>query len=183
MEKLFEAFRELGYDGASLVQLSEVTGLKKASLYHRFPEGKGQMVQAVLDYADQWVQANVIEALVAEGDPPARLSKALKGLEQLYAGGQKTCILRALSVSSDNNLFRERLDRSFAAQIRGFRQLALDFGWEPEEAQWVAERAVIQIQGALVLARARQDVSFFTRTLQDIASSLPPGGKGRGLLG
>ena len=37
MQRLSCVFRDVGYDGASLSILSEATGLKKASLYHRFP--------------------------------------------------------------------------------------------------------------------------------------------------
>eukprot|EP01034_Spumella_vulgaris_P003226 gene3226-4166_t len=35
--KLTEVFTRFGYDGASMELLSQATGLKKASLYHRFP--------------------------------------------------------------------------------------------------------------------------------------------------
>ena len=37
LEKLTKVFTSYGYDGASLTILSSATGLKRASLYHRFP--------------------------------------------------------------------------------------------------------------------------------------------------
>jgi len=43
LKGLAEVFRSKGYEGASLKDLSEATGLKKASLYHRFPNGKSEM--------------------------------------------------------------------------------------------------------------------------------------------
>jgi len=47
-EKVFEGlsdvFRRKGYDGASYSDLMKATGLVKASLYHRFPGGKADMV-------------------------------------------------------------------------------------------------------------------------------------------
>ena len=49
-EKISDAFRADGYEGASLSRLSEATGLKKASLYHRFPGGKEQMASEILDW-------------------------------------------------------------------------------------------------------------------------------------
>jgi len=45
--KLTDVFRNVGYDGASLAVLADATGLKKASLYHRFPGGKEQMAEEV----------------------------------------------------------------------------------------------------------------------------------------
>ena len=48
IQSLLEVFRKVGYDGASLQQLANATGLKKSSLYHRFPEGKKQMAEEVL---------------------------------------------------------------------------------------------------------------------------------------
>ena len=37
---LAEAFRQYGFEGASLSMLSEATGLGNGSLYHFFPGGK-----------------------------------------------------------------------------------------------------------------------------------------------
>ena len=44
---LAEAFREHGFEGASLAQLCEATGLGKGSLYHFFPGGKDEMAEVV----------------------------------------------------------------------------------------------------------------------------------------
>jgi len=46
--RLLAVFRENGYAGAYLSTLSAATGLQRASLYHRFPEGKPAMAAAVL---------------------------------------------------------------------------------------------------------------------------------------
>ena len=50
VQKLFQVFRLKGFDGASLSDLAEATGLKKASLYHRYPGGKQEMAAAVMDF-------------------------------------------------------------------------------------------------------------------------------------
>jgi len=52
---LATVFRSRGYEGASLKELAEATGLKKASLYYRFPNGKQEMAEAVLNHIDDWV--------------------------------------------------------------------------------------------------------------------------------
>jgi len=40
---LLNVFRSKGYDGASLNDLAVASGLQKASLYHRFPNGKKEI--------------------------------------------------------------------------------------------------------------------------------------------
>ena len=45
IESLVKTFRSNGYEGTSLAELAKSTGLKKASLYHRFPDGKQEMAQ------------------------------------------------------------------------------------------------------------------------------------------
>ena len=50
---LMHVFRTVGYDGASLSELASPTGLKKASLYHRFPNGKKEMAEVVRAFVDK----------------------------------------------------------------------------------------------------------------------------------
>jgi len=67
---LAEAFREHGFEGASIAQLSAATGLGKGSLYNFFPGGKEEMAAAVLADVDAWFTANIFEPLrdAAPGD-------------------------------------------------------------------------------------------------------------------
>ncbi|MEP7000146.1 MAG: helix-turn-helix domain-containing protein, partial [bacterium] len=37
LDRLLDTFRDRGYEGASLAELSAATGLMKSSLYHYFP--------------------------------------------------------------------------------------------------------------------------------------------------
>ncbi len=46
---LAELFREHGFAGASLSEITRRTGLGKGSLYHIFPDGKEEMARAVLE--------------------------------------------------------------------------------------------------------------------------------------
>ena len=49
---LAEVFKETDYLGATLILISEGTGLGKGSLYNFFPGGKGEMLAAVLTGID-----------------------------------------------------------------------------------------------------------------------------------
>jgi AcrR family transcriptional regulator len=172
VEKLFEVFRESGYEGASLMHLSQMTGLKKPSLYHRFPRGKEEMVEIVLDYADNWMRENVIGVLHEQGDPFERLTKALQNIESLYDDGRKACILRALSLGSSLTMFQKRIQASFDLIIEGFSTWATGIALSRPQARHLAEDILIRIQGALVVARAMQNPAIFGRTIQEIQDEL-----------
>lgn len=63
LDHIMIVFRTHGYDGASLSRISEATGLQRASLYHRFPDGKLQMGKAVLEHAIEWLREYALEPL------------------------------------------------------------------------------------------------------------------------
>ena len=90
---LTKVFRSKGYEGASLNELAEATGLKKASLYHRFPGGKQEMAETVLNHIDQWVVTHVFGTLTNEEvSPQSRLKNGLTKIKELYNDGNETCI-------------------------------------------------------------------------------------------
>jgi AcrR family transcriptional regulator len=168
VEKLFEVFRTSGYDGASIMQLAAATGLKKASLYHRFPRGKEEMAEIVLDYADRWMEEHVIRILEADTAPLARLKEALEQVNNFYGKGEKACLLRSLSLGTGAGLFQSGVQRSFARLQEGFQAVGADLGLSPGEAKRMAENIIIRIQGSLLLTSATKDSSIFERTLMEI---------------
>ncbi len=90
VESLFEIIRCHGYEGTTISRLSESTGLKKSSLYHRFPAGKDDMVKAVVNYISAQLHQLVIAPLSArEETPKKRFSKMLVTIKAFYCAGQK----------------------------------------------------------------------------------------------
>ena len=59
IDRLFVVFRDHAYDGATLSLISQATGLGKSSLYHYFPGGKDDMVRAVFDRIETWLNKQV----------------------------------------------------------------------------------------------------------------------------
>ncbi|MFY0601713.1 MAG: TetR/AcrR family transcriptional regulator [Cyclobacteriaceae bacterium] len=166
-----EVFRKVGYEGASLEELARASGLKKSSLYHRFPGGKKQMAREVLEFSNRRRYEIVMKTLRAEGDPQIRLSSVLKNLNELYSGGTNTCILRALSMNTGLDLFFELIQGAFEDLISGFAKNIEDFGIDKEDARKRAEDIVIKIQGGLVVAKGTGRTEIFARVLGDIETS------------
>ena len=158
-----------GYDGASLNELAEASGLKKASLYHRFPEGKKEIAAAVLTYVNEWVHENIYIILVnASILPTERLEKALQNIDTLYNGGENSCIIRAMSLDSGLEIFGEQIKQTLQLWIDGFTALGLSIGFTKEIATEKAFQTLINIQGSLVIAKGLGSKNVFQMSLKAI---------------
>src|ERR1017187_5898404 len=93
-----DLFRTYGFEGVSLKQLADATGLEKASLYYRYPGGKDSIAMAAAGEAVRWLQANVFDPLAGSGSPRKRVSFVADKLREFYAGGLKACVMDVLSI-------------------------------------------------------------------------------------
>ena len=166
---LTKVFRDKGYEGASLNDLAEVTGLKKASLYHRFPDGKQEMAECVLSDIDQWVDKNIFFALLDETkSTKLRLKDALKNIEILYDSGKNTCVLRAFSMRGGLTLFEQQIKSGMDKWISAFSALGIALKFTSTQSQQNAIQTLIDLQGSLVVTKCLADMSIFKNTLKNI---------------
>lgn len=166
---LAKVFRSKGYEGASLKELAEATGLKKASLYHRFPNGKKEMAEAVLYHIDNWVESNVFQALDNKEVPPqSRLENGITQIRKLYNGGKEVCIFRALSMQAGLDLFSEQINNGMNQWITAFHKVGMALGLTTPQAQANAVQTLIEIQGSLIVAKGVDDITVFEKTLKNI---------------
>ncbi|KUO55593.1 MAG: hypothetical protein APF82_10550 [Sphingomonadales bacterium BRH_c42] len=173
LKQLTATFREVGYEAASLSLLAEAAGLKKASLYHRFPGGKEEMAQAVLRSASEWLDVHILQVLEGDGPPEERVTRALDTLRNFYAGGKQACLLNMLAAGHiTRNAFTPMITTMFDQLILGFAKVARDAGQDEAQSRMAARRAVMLLQGSLVMARGTGDPSPFDEALEMIHSSL-----------
>src|SRR5262252_4361473 len=91
--RLMKLFRERGFDGASLSDISDATGLGKSSLYHHFPKGKEQIALQVLDHLEEQLENALFEPMRAHASPRKKLDRMLDTIDAFYEGGKKACLL------------------------------------------------------------------------------------------
>ena len=169
LEGLMSVLRAKGYDGASLKDLAEASGLKKASLYHRFPGGKKEMTEAVLSFVGEWVDRHILEVLQnKEVTPSDRLDSALKNINTLYQSGEAICIFRSLSTDIGLELFGTQIQQGIQKWIDAFARLGVDFGKDKTTAKSLALQSYIEIQGSLVIAKGMNSNKIFKATLKKI---------------
>lgn len=166
---LMSVFRSKGYDGASLNELAEATGLKKASLYHRFPGGKKEMTDAVLDFMENWVNEKIFKVLSnAEVAPQIRLKDALYNIGEVYGNGTEVCLYRSLSMDTGMSLFGAKIERGINQWLEAFTVLGMEMGLDKEKAFKVAQQNFVEVQGSLVLSKAMDNTAPFAEALKNI---------------
>jgi AcrR family transcriptional regulator len=172
LERLLATFRDQGYDGASLAELSQATGLGKSSLYHYFPGGKADMAEQVLAHLDVGLERAIFEPLRSRRAPQQKLDAMLAALSDFYEGGKRACLLERLTASVDRPRFRRPLARQFEKWIEAVAALGREAGLSSALARARAESLVVRVEGALVVAAGTDDHQVFARTLEELKGSL-----------
>jgi TetR/AcrR family transcriptional regulator, lmrAB and yxaGH operons repressor len=172
LDSLTRVFREVGYDAATLSRLSQATGLVKASLYHHFPGGKEDMAAAVLIRANTWLEERVLTPLSGPGTPIERLEAMAAALTTYYAGGRDGCLLGLLSHGEARGLFEAHVRAALQRWSAAIAAVLEDAGLPQHLARERGEDAVIQVQGALVVARGLGDLAPFSRTVLELPKRL-----------
>jgi AcrR family transcriptional regulator len=172
LDRLMDLFRAKGFDGASLSDISESTGLGKSSLYHHFPKGKEEMALEVLAAMEGQLEQALFAPMRSAGTPARKLDRMLDTLDHFYEGGKKACLLERLCASVDAGRFRRPLGRAFTSWIEAVEGLGVESGLPRAVARRRAEDLVVRIEGALVVCAGTGDTGVFARAIRDLRESV-----------
>lgn len=170
-DRLADVFRTSGYEGASLAALAAATGLQRASLYHRFPNGKVQMAEAVLDrvrQAFEWL----LEPMRTDPDPRAGIATSAARIGEFYGGGTLSCVLDTLPLHGAPDSVRAKAAEVADMWIATMADAARRGGRPATEARAAAQDAFAQVLGGLVHGRLFNDREPFKRALTQLPSKL-----------
>ncbi|HEU5338368.1 MAG TPA: TetR/AcrR family transcriptional regulator [Sulfuricaulis sp.] len=163
---LGEIFREHGFSGTSLSEITHRTGLGKGSLYHFFPNGKKEMAEAVLDDVATWFETNVFAPLRKSKDPELGIKKMFEAVDRYFYSGKRICLVGAFALYNTRDQFGTKVNAYFSSWTKTLTAALKRNGLGTREARETAEDIVASIQGALVLARSQDDPMVFTRALK-----------------
>lgn len=169
---LTELFRRYGFDGVSLARITDATGLVKASLYHRFPEGKDAMAEATLTHVDRVFGEDVLAPLREAAEPAARVAEVARRIRKFYDGGELPCLLETMTISPEYPDLRNHARATLGSWVKAFGDVARECGCGPAEATRRAEDAIAAIEGGLVIARAGGGKEAFQRAVDCLVSRL-----------
>lgn len=172
IDRLFELFRQGGFEGVSLADIGRATGLNKSSLYHHFPGGKADMADAVIERARAWAGAAVVEPLAGPGPREARIDAMLEAVEALYQGGRRPCLIASMLIGPPGTGVAAAVGSIVRDWLDALTTALVETGAEPDAAKEAATDALARLQGALVLARALGDREPFEKALAAVRRDL-----------
>lgn len=175
LERLARTFKDVGYEGASLSAISEATGLKKSSLYHRFPRGKEQMAQEVLQQVAGTLESELFPALAGNDSPDRKMAAFVRVMDGVYASGRESCLLNMLSPPrGQQGVCGEAIASTFHRLLTALGAVAREAGATREEADLRAEEVLVALQGSLVVARGITSPAVFERALARLPGIINP---------
>jgi TetR/AcrR family transcriptional repressor of lmrAB and yxaGH operons len=172
LDRLTEVFRAVGFDGASLNDLSVATGLQKSSLYHRFPGGKAQMATEVVERLGNEAVKHALAPLDSDAPMKTRVEQVGRALTAFYEAGARSCLLDTMSIGGAGRDSDIALATAANKWIEAFARVAASSGAKPSVARARAQDAIAAIEGALVLARVTNDKRSFARAIERLPSVL-----------
>ena len=179
--------RERGAHATAISDVLEHSGAPRGSAYHYFPGGRTQLLCEAVDYAGEHVAA-----VIAGADDGRQLLDTLidKYRRQLLESDFRAgCPIVAVSVEAGEQQETERMviERAAAVFDRWSDLIAARFiadGIAPERARELAVLATASLEGAIVLARVRRDLTpldVVHRQLRDLLVAASPQAPGKEL--
>lgn len=167
LASLAEVFRAHGYEGATLALISDATGLGKGSLYNFFAGGKEQMADEVLASIDRWFVDNIYKPLRTSPDPVQGIAQMYAATDAYFRSGQRVCLVGVVALGASRDIFAAKVKTYFVGWVDALAAALRRHGHDKGIARRKAEHAVLEIQGALVIARAFDDPKVFSRALRE----------------
>ncbi|WP_394619751.1 TetR/AcrR family transcriptional regulator [Lentzea sp. JNUCC 0626] len=170
---LTAVFREKGFDGTAIGDLSTASGLQRASLYHRYPGGKEEMAETVLAKIGEtfgWILAPLKE----DEDVAQGMAETARRIGDFYGAGALSCVLDTMTLGGTPQKIRDQARSLATAWIDAMAEAAQRAGRSPEDVERAAREVFLRIEGALVLGRVMGDHTAFAESIELLPKLLMP---------
>ena len=158
-----EVFRRKGYNGASLSQISEASGVTIGSIYHFFPAGKEALGVAVIETTGT-VYGELFESIAAAASDPA------SAYRDMFVGAAfvledtdfiDPCPIGTIAreVANTSEPLRAAASDAFRSWIQAARNHLEAAGVPPDRAEELATVFVATMEGCFVLSRSMRNTS------------------------
>ena len=150
-----------GSRGTSFSEVLEASGAPRGSLYHHFPQGKEQLVDAAVAAAGERSLALLADL---EGAPAVEVASRFLGMWRAlltandYGVG---CAVAAVTVDAESDVLLERAGRVFRAWRSRLAELLAAGGVGDDRAASLAALLIATSEGGVLLARAERDLAVF----------------------
>jgi AcrR family transcriptional regulator len=164
-----------GLQGTAFSDVLERSGAPRGSIYHHFPKGKDQLVDAAIELSGQRA-LRVLDAV--EGASAREITTYFLGLwrEVLVRSTFRAgCAVLAVTVATDSPDLLEHAAAIFRAWQGRLAHLYVAAGVGPRTASSFATTLVAASEGAVVLSRAEQSLEPFEQVAERLVETTPSG--------
>ena len=162
-----------GLEGTAFSDVLERSGAPRGSIYHHFPGGKDQLVDAAIELAGD----RALEVLDAvEGAPPVEVTSYFLELwrqvltrSDLRAG----CAVLAVTVATDSPDLLDHAAEVFRAWRGRLAELYVAGGLDEDRARRLAITLVAASEGAVVVSRAERSLDPFEEVAAQLVAMTP----------
>ena len=162
-----------GLQRTSFSDVLERSGAPRGSIYHHFPEGKDQLVDAAIELAGDRA-LGVLDAV--DGAPPIEVTRYFLDLwrqvlvrSNLRAG----CAVLAVTVATDSPDLLDHAASIFRAWRSRLAELYEHGGIDPAAAIRLATTVDAASEGAVVISRAERRLEPFELVVEELLAATP----------
>ncbi|MFV2059099.1 MAG: TetR/AcrR family transcriptional regulator [Gammaproteobacteria bacterium] len=170
--KITMVFQSHSYDAINTDQISCETGISATELRRWFPDGKKQMVNAILQRVESHFRHHILAPLSSTNEPLQRVDEMTERLKDHYLDGFGSCLLETLSIGNCQDEYKTHVTRLFNFWCNALITVACESGFTRIEAHERAEQALVSIEGSLVFARITGNNKPFLNSLNNLATLL-----------
>jgi AcrR family transcriptional regulator len=172
-----QLIRTKGVSGTGVREVVAHAGAPRGSLQHYFPEGKDQLVAEAVLWAGGVAARRVGRALERAGATPSAFLTTLAAdwrSEFLSEGFDGGCplVAAAADVAATSDELRAAIGRAFAGWQEPLAAALTECGIPVARAPGLALVVISALEGAILLARVRQDVAPLDAVVTELGPML-----------
>jgi AcrR family transcriptional regulator len=161
-----------GYYNTSIDDLSKYSGLSKALFYHHFKSKENLMIEAIKQ-SHTFFRENVFTIFYKNMTKQKKIDELIIVCEKVFCQNMNGCFMgnTILETSRSSPQFKPYINAFFTDWIKGFEHLFED---EPIASKRtdLAEQCIIEIEGALIMMRLKENKKYLINTLRKIKESI-----------
>lgn len=164
-----KVFKEQGYHKTTMADIGKATGLLKGSIYHYF-KSKEELMEAVIDFLNSYYQHKVFSIKSKLGfSVEEKLQFLIGKSEEIFLTDKGGCLMASIGLETVNVVpsFTKKIRHFFENWINCFEEIFLDMH-SAEKSKQLAEYAVAEIEGSVMLMQLFQDEKYLKNAHQRI---------------
>jgi TetR/AcrR family transcriptional regulator, lmrAB and yxaGH operons repressor len=165
--------RERGVEATSLSEVIQHSGAPRGSIYHHFPGGKAQLIEAATRYAGEFTAAGLVAALESD-DPTHAVREFARTWCQILRQSDfgAGCPVVAATLEGERSPgAREAAGAAFARWESLIAQALVPY-MTSTRARSIATLFITAIEGAVIVARAQRSTTPVERVAAELEQTL-----------